>query len=162
MKFFLILLFIFALILAIAGFRNSQNTVAQKVSDSSAGLHTVTINSATFSVKLVITPEEQRVGLGGATHMPSNEGMLFLYDKPIYSSFWMRGMKFPLDIIFILDDKVVGVFENLPPAEDTDTNPPSWGRNLLSDRVLEINAGLSRKYGIKVGDRVDYSLGDRL
>jgi uncharacterized membrane protein (UPF0127 family) len=154
MKFFLILLVIFGFLLVFVGFRNSQNSGTPGVAVPSPTPPSVTINSVTFAVRLAVTPDEQRVGLGGVTNMEEDEGMLFLYDKPLYSSFWMRGMKIPLDIIFILDDKVVGVFENLPPAADEDVNPPTWGGNLLSNRVLEVNAGLAEKYDIKVGDKV--------
>jgi uncharacterized protein len=121
---------------------------------------TVTINSATFRVLFARSAEEQRLGLGGRVSLPEGEGMLFVFDKPSYYSFWMRGMKFPLDIIFILDGKVVGVFENLPPAADTDRSPPTWGSKLVSDRVLEINAGLVKKYNIRIGDTVGYKIKD--
>ncbi len=120
--------------------------------------NTVTINNAAFKVRLVHAPEELRKGLGGQNQIPQDEGMLFILGKPGYNSFWMKGMKFPLDIIFILHDKVVGVYENLQPADPTDTNPPIWGGELLSDSVLEINAGLTKKYNIMVGDKVNFNI----
>jgi uncharacterized membrane protein (UPF0127 family) len=115
---------------------------------------TVTINSATFRVELAKTPKEQVQGLSGRESLSKNAGMLFLFDKPSYYSFWMHGMKFPLDIIFILNDKVVAVYEDLPPAPITDENPPLYGSEVAADRVLEINAGEAAKNNITVGDNV--------
>ncbi len=119
---------------------------------------TVTINSAVFKVEIANTPEEKTKGLGYRVSLPHNQGMVFVFDNPGHYSFWMRHMRFPLDIIFILNDKVVGVYENLPPAAPTETSPPTSGGELLSDHVLEINAGLARKYNIQVGDSVVYNI----
>lgn len=115
---------------------------------------TVTINSATFRVEIARTQKEKEQGLSGRRSLGTDGGMLFLFDKPSYYSFWMRGMKFPLDIIFVLDDKVVGVYENLQPASANDDNPPQYGSDVISDSVLEINAGSAQKNNIKVGDTV--------
>jgi uncharacterized membrane protein (UPF0127 family) len=118
----------------------------------------ISINSATFKVELAKTQKEQEIGLSGRTSLPDTQGMLFLYDKPTYNNFWMRGMKFPLDMIFIVDNKVVHVYENLTPAAKDDDNPPQWGSDVMADKVLEINAGLSRKNDIKTGDTVTIEL----
>lgn len=116
----------------------------------------VSINSATFKVELAKTQKEQMKGLSGRSSLPQDQGMLFVFEKPSRYSFWMRDMKFPLDIIFILDNKVVRVFENVPIAAADDGNPPQFGSDVLSDKVLEINAGLARKNKIKVGDIVTF------
>lgn len=116
--------------------------------------NTVNINGATFKVELAKTQKELAEGLSGRGSLPQDGGMLFVFDKPSYYFFWMRGMKFPLDIIFILNNKVVAVYEDLPPASVNEANPPQYGLDTASDRVLEINAGRARRNNIKVGDRV--------
>ena len=118
----------------------------------------VSINSVTFEVELVRTQKELMHGLSGRSSLAQNQGMLFVFEKPSYYSFWMRDMKFPLDIIFILDNKVVRVFENMPAAAANDTNPPQFGSDVLSDKVLEINAGAAKKNKIKAGDTVRFEL----
>lgn len=118
----------------------------------------VTINEATFGVEVVEDEEERVKGLSDRDDLPEDQGMLFIFDKPSYYSFWMRGMKFPLDIIFILDDKIVAIYEDLQPAQDDDPNPPQWGADVVADKVLEINAGLVKENDIKVGDFVNMEL----
>jgi len=118
---------------------------------------TVTINSAVFRVELARTSKEQTQGLSGRGSLSGDTGMLFLFDKPSYRSFWMKGMKFPLDIIFILNNKVVAVYENLPPASE-DSNPPQYGSDIIADSVLEINAWESAKNNIKIGETVSIEI----
>lgn len=118
----------------------------------------ITINSANFKISVANTYAEQVKGLSGRTSMQNDAGMLFIFDKPGHYGFWMYGMKFPLDIILILNNKVVALHENLPPAPAGNTSPPIWGSEVLADKALEINAGLAKKYGIKVGDTVEIHL----
>lgn len=119
---------------------------------------TVTINSITFKVELAKTQAELMSGLSGRNSLPKDQGMLFVFEKPSNYSFWMRDMKFPLDIVFIKDNKVVRVFENVPAASAGDKNPPQFGSDVLSDKVLEINAGGIKKNKIKAGDTVTFVL----
>lgn len=114
----------------------------------------ITINNKSFNIELADSPEEQNLGLGNRDSLPENNGMLFLFDKPGNHSFWMKGMRFPLDMIFILDNKIVGIYENVPILNDNNSNPQFYGNELVSDMVLEINAGLAKKYDIKKGGEV--------
>ena len=91
----------------------------------------VSINSVTFNVELAKTQEELMKGLSGRNSLPQDQGMLFIFEKPSSYSFWMRGMKFPLDLVFINDKRVVRVFENMPAAAAEDANPPQFGSDVL-------------------------------
>ncbi len=142
---------IFLIFVVIVYFQVNSKSINNSVNKSSTS--TATINSATFRIELAKTPKEQAQGLSGRGSLSKDGGMLFVFDKPSYHSFWMRDMKFPLDIVFILNDKVIAVYENLPPAF-ADANPPQYGSGVASDSVLEINAGVARKNNIKVGDTV--------
>ena len=61
----------------------------------------VVIGDASYTVDLAVTPEERQQGLSGREHMAGNEGMLFVFDEERQLSFWMKEMRFPLDIIWI-------------------------------------------------------------
>src|SRR5208282_2732770 len=60
----------------------------------------IMIGGVVLTVELAATATAQERGLSGRASMPSNEGMLFVFDHPSYWSFWMTDMKFPLDIIW--------------------------------------------------------------
>ena len=77
--------------------------------------------------------------------------MLFVYDEPDIPSFWMKDMKFSIDIIWIDENnKVVGIEKNINPETYPQTFAPS--RQILN--VLEVNAGWSDAHSIEIGDKI--------
>jgi hypothetical protein len=81
--------------------------------------------------------------------------MLFVFDTEGYYSFWMKGMKFPLDFVWINNDKVVQIDKKVSPplgkSPIITVNP-----NFKVDKVLEINAGEVEANNIKVGDKIEF------
>ena len=80
--------------------------------------------------------------------MSHKDGLLFIFDKTGDYGFWMKDMNFPIDIIWIKDDKVVYVL----PDVKQDSYPNVFYSSEPANEVLEINAGLSEKLGINAGD----------
>lgn len=117
---------------------------------------TATLNDHKFSLTVAKEPKDIEVGLSKQTNLAQDAGMLFLFSASDYYPFWMRDMKFPLDIIFIKNDKVVTVFQDVQPPKSQNENIPVYKPSAPSNRVLEINAGLSKKYNIKEGDSVQF------
>jgi uncharacterized membrane protein (UPF0127 family) len=74
----------------------------------------VIIAGVRLSVEVADTPAERGRGLSGREMLPENSGMLFVFDTPGRYGFWMYGMKFPLDIIWIDERlRVVYFVENV-------------------------------------------------
>lgn len=117
-----------------------------------------TINGHTFSVEIAKDDKTRERGLSDKPSLPQDWGMLFLFDKPSTYSFWMKEMHFPIDIIYINNDIIVHVFKNVPPPTSSKEELPVYTPDAPADKVLEINAGLSEKYGIKKGDKVKFNL----
>lgn len=120
----------------------------------------VAIGNNTFAVEVASSTLELARGLSGRNGLAPGTGMLFLFNgvlnRPGIQHFWMKDMKFPLDMIWISGDKVVGFAENVPlPAPDTALwKLPIYDSPDGTDKVLEVNAGTVAKDGIKVGDPV--------
>ncbi|MBU3950473.1 MAG: DUF192 domain-containing protein [Proteobacteria bacterium] len=150
--------------------------VSQNVVDSSAetqNLASVRIGDVVVEVEMVENLEDQIRGLSGRESLGINNGMLFVYGDSAIRSFWMKDMKFAIDIIFIKDEchtndanedanyanmriceyMVVDLVENLLPPE-LGKEPMSYTSKEATSYVLELNAGFIDRYGIKVGDRV--------
>lgn len=103
-----------------------------------------------FLVEIADDPRERTIGLSGRYELDEDHGMLFLLGAPQEASFWMRNTHISLDIIFIdAEGRVTRVEEFTVPRSDT--RIPSNGPVVA---VLEIGAGLSRRYGIAPGARV--------
>ena len=68
---------------------------------------------------------------------------------------WMKGMRFPLDLVWIDDDRVVDVTADVPDQPGTpDAQLPIYSPSQPANRVLEVNAGWAKRNGVQPGDRV--------
>lgn len=117
---------------------------------------TVTIKNNQFKPLIAKTDKEKEIGLSSQSSISKDSGMLFIFDKPDYYSFWMKNMKFPIDIIFIKDNRIVTIHSNVKPSVSgvKDENIPIYKPEEPADKVLEIKAGLSETYGFKNGDEI--------
>ncbi|MEK7090731.1 MAG: DUF192 domain-containing protein [Patescibacteria group bacterium] len=113
----------------------------------------VKIGETVFKTEVVDNPALWTKGLSGRASLPEDGGMLFIFPDQQIRNFWMKDMKFPIDIIWIRDNKIIGIVMGAEPAFQESyeiyTSPEP------ADTVLEINAGLSQKLGIQVGDTVN-------
>lgn len=89
-------------------------------------------------------------GLANEQSLPPNAGMLFLFDSRSLRSFWMRDVRFPLDMIFIDGHRIVSIAENATPLSDKlhYVNSPVTA-------VLEVNARWARQHGVRAGQHVE-------
>ena len=99
---------------------------------------------------------ERKQGLAGRESLEQGNGMLFVFTNTEYPSIWMKGMKFPIDIIFIKDQVVVDVFENVPVP--TGFKYPTYQPSSPANQVLELPAGYVEQHGIKKGQEVKISV----
>lgn len=101
------------------------------------------------------TPNERAIGLSKYDELQSNEVMLFIFQEPGFYSFWMRNMKFPIDIIWLNEDKqIVSIKENADPSE----YPQSYSSEFKSLYVLETVAGFVQDNNIQQGDLLQWEL----
>ena len=107
-------------------------------------------------VELARTAEERTRGLGGHAPLGADEGMLFVFPELGRHSFWMKGMTFALDIIWIRDGQVVYVLPDVPPPRSgtPDSELPIYTPPAAANYVLEVPAGFAARWGIQYGSRV--------
>lgn len=111
----------------------------------------VTIGQVAVQAEVVKTPDKIFRGLGYRQNLPEGRGMLFVMPETALQIFCMRGMEFPLDILWLAPGKVVGLEKDISPKYQGDLASP-----VPVNYVLEVPGGFSVKYGIKVGDRVSW------
>lgn len=103
-----------------------------------------------FKVWIADKDPSRQQGLMYIKDLPANRGMLFLFERPRFVSFWMKNTYLSLDIIFIAPDgHVVNIARDTKPLslDLIDSNAPVTG-------VLELIAGTAAKIGLSAGDRV--------
>lgn len=103
-----------------------------------------------FKLEVVSSLEKMQKGLGERGDLCDFCGMLFDFKESGRHAFGMKGVKFPLDIVWILDGKVVYIERNVPSDLRTALNP-----EVDSNKVLELNAAVVDKLGLKVGDKIN-------
>ena len=118
---------------------------------------TITVGTTEVQVDLAITPEEQTLGLGYRNGLDDGSGMLFVGTVSRTRTFWMKGMRFCLDIIWIEDGKIVGAAENACPDPDgtSDGNRATFSSGMPVTHVLEMPAGWMAANGYGPGTPVD-------
>ena len=115
---------------------------------------TITINTHVFNLYIAKAPNDKEVGLSKYNNLPQNYGMIFPFQTPALYPFWMKDMKFPIDILFIKDNTIVTIYNNIPNPKTKDENLMIYVPKSPANLVLEIQAGISKKYNFKEGDAV--------
>ena len=112
--------------------------------------------TVTVYLEVARTDAERAKGLGGHAPLGETEGMLFAFERPAVYAFWMKGMLFPIDLMWIEKGQVVYVQANAPHPDpaDTDGTLPIYAPNSPAAYVLEVNAGFAAAYGIGPGTPV--------
>lgn len=121
----------------------------------------VQINNIVVPVEVVKDNASISKGLGGRKSLASGSGMLFDFpQKDILPKFWMKDMYFPIDIIWINNNKITGISKNVPNlSPDTkDSDLPLYSAPGVIDYVLEVNAGFSDENGFSTGDDVKIAI----
>ena len=129
----------------------SNSVERKKISSVIVGNHTIAVTEA-------LTPEAQARGLGGVTELSLDQGMLFLFPDARERTFWMKDMLIPIDMIWLVDDRIVGIEKNVqPPSSDaTDNDLLLYTSPEPVNNVLEVPAAFSDRYKLQIGDRVVY------
>ncbi len=111
-----------------------------------------TVRGRAFTIEVADTVAKREKGLGDRDSLPRDHGMYFPFEVEQRWVFWMKGMRFPIDIIWIRDGRVVDVHHDAQPPTvfPLETFSPAEP----ADAVLEVNAGIAREMGLEAGDEV--------
>lgn len=110
------------------------------------------------AVEVADTDETRRQGLSGRDALTADSGMLFLFARPDRFGFWMKEMKFSIDIIWIRGSEIVDLTTDVPPPAPGGALQTYFPRYPI-DRVLEVPAGFCREHGLRTGMTVKVEAG---
>jgi uncharacterized protein len=104
------------------------------------------------AVEVADSPKEREVGLMNREFIPDDAGMIFLFDEPTTSGFWMKDTLIPLSIAFVdADGRILRILDMEPceadPCEIYDPGVSYWS-------ALEVNQGAFARWGVEEGDRL--------
>jgi len=99
--------------------------------------------------EVVKAPDVRTRGLSGRAALGRDTGMLFVFPRASRYGFWMKEMRFPIDILWLADDgRIVDLRESVSP----DTYPTLFRPQHAVRYVLELPAGFAAAHGIRLGD----------
>ena len=111
----------------------------------------ITVGQVAVVVDVADTESLREQGLSGRLNLPEGQGMLFVFDTDGVWGIWMKGMQFPIDIVWAdASGTVVTVAVNIAP----DTYPDSFYPTIPARYVLELQAGFTATHDIVVGSKI--------
>jgi uncharacterized protein len=114
-------------------------------------IESVIIGNSEFRAEVVSGGWKMQKGLGKRNDLCDVCGMLFKFPQAGKYSFWMKDMRFPLDIVWIKNGEVVHIEKNVSENFSGILSP-----QVYANSVLEINAGNADRIGIRIGDQVTF------
>lgn len=111
----------------------------------------VTLEDNRITIEIADTPSLRELGLSGRTSLAPDSGMLFVFPTDGKYSFWMKDMRFSIDMLWLSAD---GAVVYIKPRVSPDTYPQSFVSNSPARYVLELLAGYVQQHGVTVGDKV--------
>jgi len=117
----------------------------------------ITVGGVPLTVELAYQPADTSRGLGYRAGLAPGTGMLFLFAEPAPRSFWMKGMQFCIDIIWIENGAIQGAAESVcpEPAGTADADLTSHVSPVPVTYVLEVPAGWLDANDLGVGAPVE-------
>jgi len=111
-----------------------------------------------FLVEVVDTTETLSKGLSGRKILPQRQGMLFVFPNLEVHSMWMPNMYFPLDIVWIDNEKkIIKIEENISPCSGTN-NCTSYSSLYPTKYAIELNAFDASRIGLTVGKKLSFNV----
>lgn len=106
-----------------------------------------------LSLLFARTDAERELGLGQRASLPTDEGMLFIFDTSSEYAFWMKDMSFPIDMMWLdADFHIIYIASDVSPS----TYPQTFSPPAPSLYVLETNAGYATDNRLTVGQTLDF------
>mgnify|MGYP000411485571 CR=1 FL=1 len=142
------------LALLISGFFMTTRLLAQP--DETLNVRLGQSNDA-FALEVADTQLEQARGLMNRDSLDATAGMVFFFPEAASRSFWMKNTRIPLDMIWLNQGTIVGITKNATPdTGQKTTDLPLYDSPAAIDAVIELNGGAADRYGIIVGQHVQF------
>ncbi len=111
----------------------------------------IVVGGDTVRVWISDTSESRARGLGGRERIAGDEGMLFVFPANGRYAFWMKDMRFSIDILWIASD---GAIVDIEQSVRPESYPHSFVPQRDARYVLELPAGYARVHKLAIGDRI--------
>lgn len=118
----------------------------------------LTLPSGTvLKAEVMVKDEDRAMGLMFRPSLAKDRGMLFVFDSTDFHGIWMKNCRFPIDILWLDEErKVVHLEEAVPPCKAEPC--PVYKPLRRAAYVVELNAGQARREKALLGATLDFKL----
>ena len=127
----------------------APTSVAQRIDETVEA----ELGGVPLTLEVADEPQERAVGLMGRQEVPPGTGMLFAFDEPVRTSFFMFQVPIPLTAVFIRDGVVLHVAQMEPCTETDSAKCPLYGPDDAFDTVVETDPATLPD--VRPGDRFE-------
>ena len=121
-----------------------------------AGIRRTDHGTVSLHVQLADTPDEREAGLMDRESLTPYDGMAFVWEEPVVSSFWMKDTLIPLSIAFWDDaGRIISILDMNPCTVDP---CPSYGPDEPFIGAVEVERGTLEEHGVAIGDQVELTV----
>ncbi|MEE9392975.1 MAG: DUF192 domain-containing protein [Planctomycetota bacterium] len=117
------------------------------------------IGEQAILVEVAAVPDARALGLGGRAALLTDEGMIFVYHRAEFRSFWMKDCKMSLDIAYLGTDRKIFQIGSLDPPVAGSSSIPRLASDREAQFVIEMEKGWFERKGHKPGVQVRFSKG---
>jgi uncharacterized protein len=112
--------------------------------------------TVSLDVQVADTPAERRTGLMGRESLSPYDGMVFVWEEPVVSTFWMKDTLIPLSIAFWDEGgRIISILDMDPCIEDP---CPTFGPDKPFVGAVEVDRGAFERHGVLLGDTVELTV----
>lgn len=133
---------------------SAQEAPMQLAVDAQALKIQTAAGEKSFALEIADTDQSRSAGLMHRTDFPADRAMIFVFGEERPVMMWMANTPLPLDMLFVRKDGTIAhIAENTKP----------FSKDIVSSGapvafVIEVNAGIAAKEGIKAGDKVQHRI----
>lgn len=128
----------------------SQLPAAPAVNSGATVTFTANGGNTTLNVYVARTDAEKSKGLMNIRQLDPDQGMIFIWDRPVDGGFWMKNTYIPLSIAFVSSEMAIVDIQDMEPQSLDQHSPPE-----PYQYAIEANQGYFREHGIAVGDTIE-------
>ncbi len=105
-----------------------------------------------IQIEIAANEPARTQGLMWRMHMPDDDGMLFIFDKQEPLTFWMKNTYISLDMVFAdTSGNIISIYPEAAPLSEASISSGGSAKY-----VVELNADFCERYGINVGDKIEF------
>jgi uncharacterized membrane protein (UPF0127 family) len=112
----------------------------------------INLHGQCYKAEYATTAQTRMKGLSDRENLEAHKAMVFVFDSSERQCFWMKDMRFPIDIVWLDGSKKVIKIE-------TNISPQTYPNSFCADNtkyVIELNADAASQTGLKIGDPIQF------